>query len=522
MDYFYDNQLRRYITQFMRIFIGFKYENSDKEQRVVPVTYGDMSRQVASVIRENSENKITDVPRLGCYVSGLKMDHKRISDSSFVSKVHLRERKWNDEDSTNQQEFQNTQGGNYTVERLMPTPFELTVKADLWTSNTDQKLQLIEQMLVLFNPSLEIQTTDNYLDWTSLTIVDLDDLNYSSRSIPQGVDADIDICTMTFKMPIWINPPAKVKKLGIIKSIISNVFTESGSVAELEDLTFNNMDDPYPMPMHGDDIGFSNSSYNFSVLLMKSDNANSREYEVSIVNPDTTVVPLIVDIREPSEVHHRVDWQKLIEVLGGYKQGSRIAFKQLGHELVGNFAINPLDPNFLSVQFDIDTLPQNSSIDINGYVCGIDELGNIYESLGFDATTAKQTVDLIVDPQTFNPITKFNGLTNIPYNTRLMILNAIGDDDNVDGADAWAEYHDNANPSDSTKTYDLVAPADSIIAWNGTRWVIVFNPIMVRGIVPIIQNMNTMVKYKFVDADGWVKAFEGEYEPSSWTLLLES
>ena len=506
----------------MRIFIGFKYETGDKEQRVVPVTYGDMSRQVASVIRENSENKITDVPKLGCYVSGLKMDNKRLSDSSFVSKVNLRERKWDQEDSSAERRYQNIQGGNYTVERLMPTPFELTIKADLWTSNTDQKLQLIEQMLVLFNPSLEIQTTDNYLDWTSLTIVDLDDLNYSSRSIPQGVDSEIDICTMTFKMPIWINPPAKVKKLGIIKSIISNVFTESGSVADLDGLTINNMDETYPLSLHGDEIGFGGSSYNFSVLLMKSDTANSREYEVSIVNPDTVVVPLIVDIHNPSEVHQRVDWQKLIEVLGGYKQGSRIAFKQPGHELVGNFAINPLNPDFLSVQFDVDTLPQNSSIDINGFVRGADEFGNIYESPEFDPTTAKQTVDLIVDPQTFNPITKFGGLTNIPYNTRLLILKAIGDEGNADGADAWAEYQDNAQPVDGTKTSELVASADSIIAWNGTRWVVVFDPAKVRGIVPIIQNMKTMVKYKYVDLNGWIKAFEGEYENGTWTLLLES
>ena len=57
MDYFYDKQVRRYITQFMRIFIGFKFEAGDGEQQVVPVVYGDMSRQVANIIKENTENK---------------------------------------------------------------------------------------------------------------------------------------------------------------------------------------------------------------------------------------------------------------------------------------------------------------------------------------------------------------------------------------------------------------------------------------------------------------------------------
>jgi hypothetical protein len=48
MDYFYDGQIRRYVTQFMRIFIGFKWRAGDGTEKTVPVTYGDMSRQVAT------------------------------------------------------------------------------------------------------------------------------------------------------------------------------------------------------------------------------------------------------------------------------------------------------------------------------------------------------------------------------------------------------------------------------------------------------------------------------------------
>ena len=57
MDFFYDGQIRRYVTQFMRIFIGFKYQAGDGTQKSVPVMYGDLTRQVASIIKDNSENK---------------------------------------------------------------------------------------------------------------------------------------------------------------------------------------------------------------------------------------------------------------------------------------------------------------------------------------------------------------------------------------------------------------------------------------------------------------------------------
>ncbi len=237
MDYFYDGQIRRYVTQFMRVFIGFKYKAGDGTENAVPVGYGDMTRQVAAIIKENSENKMPTVPKISCYISGLELSTDRLGDATFVSKVHIRERRYTDASGT--REYQNVQGGNYTVERLMPTPFKLTMKCDIWTSNTDQKLQLLEQILVLFNPSLELQTTDNYLDWTSLSTLYLTTTNFTSRTIPAGAESEIDVCTLEFEIPIWITPPAKVKKLGIVQSVISNVFMESGDIVGLEDLVYN-------------------------------------------------------------------------------------------------------------------------------------------------------------------------------------------------------------------------------------------------------------------------------------------
>ena len=137
MQHFYDGQIRRYLTQMIRMFSGFNYEDGKGNLKQVPVMYGDITRQVAHIIRDNSENKIPSVPRMGVYINGLEMDRNRLSDSSFVSKVNIRERAYDNENN----EYLNYQGKNYTVERLMPTPYKLTVNVDLWTSNTDQKLQ---------------------------------------------------------------------------------------------------------------------------------------------------------------------------------------------------------------------------------------------------------------------------------------------------------------------------------------------------------------------------------------------
>ena len=106
MDYFYDGQIRRYITQMVRLLSNFSTSDSHGNLTRIPVMYGDLTRQVANILRDNSENKIPSAPRIAVYVTGLEMDRERTSDSSFVSKMNIRERAY---DSVNQ-EYLNTQG----------------------------------------------------------------------------------------------------------------------------------------------------------------------------------------------------------------------------------------------------------------------------------------------------------------------------------------------------------------------------------------------------------------------------
>src|SRR6056300_546937 len=230
MQHFYDGQIRRYVTQMVRLMSNFSVKDGAGNLKQVPVMYGDLTRQVANIIRDNSENKIPSAPRMAVYITGIEQDVNRLADSSYVNKLNIRERAY---DATGQ-EYLNTEGKNYTVERLMPTPYQLSVNVDIWSSNTDQKLQILEQILMLFNPSLEIQTTDNYIDWTSLSVVNLTGVTFSSRSIPIGTESEIDIATLNFQTPIWISPPVKVKRLGVITSIIQSIFNESAGTIEVD------------------------------------------------------------------------------------------------------------------------------------------------------------------------------------------------------------------------------------------------------------------------------------------------
>ena len=66
-NYFYDGQIRRFISQFIRMVSNFYVEFGKDSSGVtslqrVPVMYGDPSRQAAQIIRNNSENTINAVP----------------------------------------------------------------------------------------------------------------------------------------------------------------------------------------------------------------------------------------------------------------------------------------------------------------------------------------------------------------------------------------------------------------------------------------------------------------------------
>lgn len=531
-DYFYDGQIRRYVTQFMRVFIGFQYKTSDGTLKSVPVMYGDMSRQVAAIIKENSENKLPTVPRISCYITGLELDRTRLSDATFTSKLNIRERNW--ENVNGEIVYDNSQGGGYTIERLMPTPFNLTMKADIWTSNVDQKLQLFEQIMILFNPSLDIQTTDNYIDWTSLSVVDLQNIIFSSRTIPQGADTELDIMTMEFKMPMYITPPAKVKKLGVIRNVIMNVFTDTGDVLGLEDLIYNNDEG---------NVQIRTTEGNYGVLLLKSQNGQSSDYDLSVLDPKEMVRAL--SFARPYKLGNDIDWTEVLELYGRHFPGiSLIYFLQPdGTEIRGTFVVNELDPSKLLVS--IQDIPSNTVIPSTVYPQG------------------RTTVDAIIDPYKFNPERSFGGIANITAGTRYLILDNVNNSENVgenitrpdfysyDGPDGWK----NLDASDP------VLPANGIVEWTGSEWenltpnwqistspfnnetvytegqIVIYNNLIYRAVGNInkIENQNTPdtnskfqeislyftnlktgIQYRWSPDGQWYRSFEGEYESGYW------
>ena len=342
-QFFYDNQIRRFLIQFARIFSDWQVTKgkdpagNDILVRV-PIQYGDSSRMAQTQISNNSPSSLPSAPLISYYVSGFEYDQRRTQDPYFVDKLNVRQRTFN----TDTQQYEPTQAQAFTVERVMPVPYTLRITVDFWTTNYQQKLELIEQLGVLFNPSLEIQSTDNFIDWGSLSVVYQDGLTFSSRSIPQGSGNPIDIMSWKFYMPIWISGPAKIRKLGIIHKIIASIF-QGNALTDMQD----------------DDLLLGTrqkiTPYGYKLLLI----GNSLQ-----ILPATHILsPSNSEMDVPTNPDLQLYWTPVLGMYGTVKPGVSQIWLQnpfMDTEIVGTITINPNDDRLLIFDIDPDTLPQNT------------------------------------------------------------------------------------------------------------------------------------------------------------------
>lgn len=550
MQYFYDGQLRRYLTQIIRLLSNFVVRYGDGTLVRVPVLYGDPDRQAATIVAQNSENSIQSSPRIAVYITDFDLDRTRLADATFVSKIHVRERA-TDVDEQGNEFYTSEQGRRYTIERLMPTPFSLTVKVDLWSSSTDQKLQILEQILVLFNPSLEIQTTDNFVDWTSLSVVELEDVNFSSRSVPVGTNSSIDIATLTLKTPVYLSPPVKVKKLGVVTKIVKSIY---GSI------------DP-GIGDYIDGLGVDPEAYNRGAGdFLETSYTTIGDYDIFVQETNITLLSNAVGAST------ELSWENVfLQYPGKFTAGlSKIYLTQEDNsEVVGLLSFNPLDATVLTAAWDPDSYHSNNYIDSNGFIEDVDA--------DYNSATGKGTFDAIVDPTTFNPkrpnqettdqaittgiryllvdnlgggvretfvttnkvrrfstgidfdsvyscelivdgaVVSQNAPTN---NSGIYVINAVNYIDpgsivsyvlhlNDDGPDAWKN-------SDGS---DTVAYTNDIIMWTGTKWQVIFSAHYRSDIIVYQTNYYTGTQYKWNGIE-WKKSFEGEYRRGKWRITL--
>lgn len=336
LDFWYDAQMRRFLEQIVRGFSGFHYrtgrrDGQEPQLKMVPCRLAATDRMVASILRNLSENVLLSVPMITVAMTGLAGRRDAVQNLNHVDTRQVIERAVDPDTGL----YTSARGRSYTVYRMMPRPFEMTVQIDVWTSNQEQKYQLAEQILTVFFPDIAIKNSENPIDWTALTTMTLEDITWSSRSIPVGTENEIDIMTLTFRLPFWLNPPAQVVQQNVIEQIITNIY-QGNSTEE-------------PLPEN----------------LIKRDVTTPGDNVVSVHNGK---IKLLGPKANEHDANGKVyAWRDLLDLYGPLRPTvSQLRLKTTtdiedsSTDIIGTIQYDDLRPNELFWQVDPDTLPGNT------------------------------------------------------------------------------------------------------------------------------------------------------------------
>lgn len=464
MDFHYDNQTRRYLLQFMRIFSDIKVKNGPDANGLysiqrVPIMYGDPSMMVAQLIKGASENTLLPSPLFSAWISDFKHVPARRQDTMYVGKLSTVERRFDDLTNT----YSNESGIRHDVDRYMPVPYDVTMKLDVWTTNVTTKLQILEQICTIFNPSIQLQQNSNLLDWTSIFEVWLEDVTWTNRSIPQSGDEQRDVLSFTFNVPIWINPPARVKRSTLIAEIVANVFESS----EIDDIKMNS-DGIYDVfrCIGGESIQIITTEGNYKIevrkgrlsdeiqLLTSHGNANPSLSWADLIKKYGVITPNITKLRLKLDKNIDVDTQ----------------------DIIGFIELDPDRVDILKYYPDLDTLPGH---------------------------TIPPILD-IIDPVEVWP---GDGIPVAKSGDRYLVT-----------SEASAGEEPAIPPGVSTSPWGIgiVAYPNDIIEYNGSQWFVAFDSKNPTDITRVMNSKNG-TQYTF-DGRDWAYTYYGVYSGGYWRV----
>jgi len=462
-QFFYDRQIRRFVNQFVRFFseMYVEYGNDVHGNQVlyrVPCRYADTNRQVAAILKQNSDNSLNNVPMMVVYITQVNYDRNRMQQPKHVESLTVRTRA-TDPMTGN---LTTAQGQAFSIDRLMPVPYTITMTMELWTSNFDQKLQLWEQICSQFNPDMEIQSTDNYLDWTSLSYILLTNTTWTSRTIPVGSDDPIDVATLTFDMPIWLTTPAKLRRLGVITNVVASVYDAQG---DLEQALIDQI------ALLGNRQYFTPTGYQVVV-----DGSNITLFNRSGPELNNTNIAIPTTVGDP------IKWAPVIASFGEIKNNYSMMYLTdfaTDRLISGTIATDPTDEYNLLFTVDPATLPVNNVSSVNA----------------------------IIDPQVNAPGV---GLPTVAAGQRYLILSDLGSSDNAsgNGPKAWRN-------SDGS---DFIAKANDIIQYDGNNWHVSFHPLSNSG-QKYVTNTYSGIQYVW-NVDQWQKSWQGLYQEGAWSIVI--
>lgn len=199
----------------MRVFSAFQVQDginrTDARQdegdlHAVPIVYGNMSRVIATHIQRKDSLSSNRIPLLAANLTTIQMDPENQRSKHHQENI-IRKDIFDQEKN---------------VTRIIGPAFNLNMELSIYASSTDELFQILEQILLIFNPRVTIQADTNILNSDFITEISLESID-NEITYPMGMQSQIVMQTLRFVVPGRLRYPYGTTG-GIIDQIELDIF----------------------------------------------------------------------------------------------------------------------------------------------------------------------------------------------------------------------------------------------------------------------------------------------------------
>lgn len=230
--YYYGEQVYQYLLQFMAIFSGLKVSvgksdlNPDGGLIYVPIRYGASDKVVEWILSGQSSNKPIRLPLMVTKILNSELAPElRKGMRTEISNSYL------------------PRGGTMpddmrVIRQMQPNPVRLNMELVVATSNNKNRFEIYEQLMIMFDPDLQIYTSDDFRDHYKINRVELVSSTFDDE-YPLGTAQPILTDTYLFNVVAYFRAPIDLKE-NIVKAIRLRLDATSSLTVEDAVIELNN------------------------------------------------------------------------------------------------------------------------------------------------------------------------------------------------------------------------------------------------------------------------------------------
>lgn len=204
-----NEQLKKFIGQFMRAVAGFQVKASYDDTsdtytlKRVPVVYQSMDRVVASLVSDDHD--IPTKPIMAVNLNNITLDKE-----ARKSKTHIMYTSTKPET-----------GDDSAFETIFGPPVILELTLSILASSKSELFDLVEQLLLVFNPRLSLKVDDSKYNPDYITEINLTSFSDQIQT-PISTDPDVSQYDLNFEIPVRLSYPHR-RGTSIVNEIMMNI-----------------------------------------------------------------------------------------------------------------------------------------------------------------------------------------------------------------------------------------------------------------------------------------------------------